>query len=192
METEVPSSVTQFDPATIAALGAQNISDLAKVTPNVEIRSAGATTATFFIRGVGLSDFNANAAGAVAIYQDDVAMNSPPLQLGQLFDLADVQVLRGPQGSGAGRNASAGAIRVVSRKPTGSFAAALRADFSSSIEHAQPGALYANRDFEGALQIPLVDEVLSSRFAFRFTQKDPFFTNGCSTKFIPSQAERLA
>ena len=192
METEVPSSVTQFDPATIAALGAQNISDLARVTPNVEIRSAGATTATFFIRGVGLSDFNANAAGAVAIYQDDVAMNSPPLQLGQLFDLADVQVLRGPQGSGAGRNASAGAIRIVSRKPTSGFAAALRMDFSSSGENDRPGALYANRDFEGALQIPLVDEVLSTRFAFRFNQKDPFSRNGCSLKFIPSQAERNA
>jgi iron complex outermembrane receptor protein len=192
METEVPSSVTQFDPATIAALGAQNISDLAKVTPNVEIRSSGATTATFFIRGVGLSDFNANAAGAVAIYQDGVAMNSPALQLGQLFDLADVQVLRGPQGSGPGRNASAGAIRVVSRKPTGEWSAALRADLSNTSEDPRTGALFAGRDFEGALQIPLADELLSSRFAFRFSEKDPFRKNGCSTKYVPTQAERDA
>lgn len=192
VETEVPTSVTQFDAATIAALGAQNVSDLARVTPNVEIRSSGATTATFFIRGVGLSDFNANAAGAVAIYQDDVAMNSPALQLGQLFDLADVQVLRGPQGSGAGRNASAGAIKIVSRKPSSGFEGALRAELSNSSQDPRTGALFAGRDFEGALQVPLVEDTLSSRFAFRFTQKDPFRKNGCSTRYLPSQEERIA
>ena len=192
METEVPSSVTQFDPATIAALGAQNIADLAKVTPNVEIRRQGATTATFFIRGVGLSDFNANAAGAVAIYQDDVAMNSPALQLGQLFDLADVNVLRGPQGSGAGRNASAGAIKISSRKPTNDFEAALRVDLGVSSEDTSPDGVFGLRDYEGALQIPLVEDVLSSRFAFRFTDNEPFRNNGCNTSDWPSQAERNA
>lgn len=192
METEVPTSVTQFDPAAIAALGAQNISDLAKVTPNVEIRTSGSTTATFFVRGVGLSDFNANAAGAVAIYQDGVSMNTPALQLGQLFDLANVDVLRGPQGSGPGRNASAGAIKIVSRKPTNDFEAALRTELGISGEDPRTGALFGQRDFEGALQVPLVDEVLSSRFAFRFTEKDPFRKNGCSTRYLPTQAEREA
>ena len=52
-----------------------------KVTPNVEIRTAGATSAVFFIRGVGLADFSANAAGAVAIYQDDVPINAPAMRV---------------------------------------------------------------------------------------------------------------
>src|SRR5262249_54777510 len=68
IQTDVPSSVTTFDEAALQALGAQSVADLAKVTPNVEIKTAGATQATFFIRGVGLSDFSANAAGAVAIF----------------------------------------------------------------------------------------------------------------------------
>jgi iron complex outermembrane receptor protein len=169
IETDVPESVTQFDAATIEALGAQNISDLAKVTPNVEIRVAGATAPTFFIRGVGLSDFNANAAGAVSVYQDDIAINAPALQIGQLFDVENVEVLRGPQGGGSGRNASAGAIKVYSRKPTGELAAELRSSLGR----------YNSRDFEGALEVPLVEETLATRLAFRLFERDPYATNGC-------------
>ena len=118
IETDVPESVTQFDAEAIAALGAGNIADLAKVTPNVEIVVAGATAATFFIRGVGLADFSANAVGAVAIYKDDIVMNSPALQLGLLFDLRAVDFILGPAGIGPHRNASAGAIKLYGNKPT--------------------------------------------------------------------------
>jgi outer membrane receptor protein involved in Fe transport len=177
IETDVPESVTQFDSATIEALGAQNISDLAKVTPNVEIRTAGATAATFFIRGVGLSDFSSNAAGAVAIYQDGVAMNSPAIQLGQLFDIENVEILRGPQGGGSDRNASAGAIKAYSRRPTGQYEAQLRTGFGAyGSDDSRNGLI---QDYEGALEIPLVDETLAARFAFRFFDADPYMTNGC-------------
>jgi len=187
IETDVPESVTQFDAAAIEALGAENISDLAKVTPNVEIRSAGATAATFFIRGVGLSDFSANAAGAVSIYQDDVAKNAPAIQLGQLFDVEQVEVLRGPQGSGSGRNASAGAIKVYSRKPTGETTAQLR---SSLGTYASPDAHEALiQDYEGALEVPLVEEMLATRLAFRFRLADPFITNGCGD--APPEEDRV-
>jgi outer membrane receptor protein involved in Fe transport len=188
IETDVPESVTQFDAAAIEALGAQNISDLAKVTPNVEIRTAGATAATFFIRGVGLSDFSANAAGAVAIYQDDVSFNAPALQLGQLFDLENVDVRRGPQGTGSGRNASAGAIKIYSRKPTGETSAELRASLG---RYQSTDAYHAFiQDYEGALEVPLVEEMLAARLAFRFRDADPFMKNGCGN--APPVEERVA
>ena len=117
IETDVPSSITQFDASTIQALGAQDISDLSRVTPNVNIVQPGATQATFFVRGIGLSDFSSNAAGAVTIFQDDVALNAPAIQTGQLFDVEDVEIVRGPQGTGPFRNASAGAIRVRVEPP---------------------------------------------------------------------------
>ena len=71
------------------------------------------------MRGVGLSDFSSNAAGAVTIFQDDVALNAPAIQTGQIYDVEGIDVIRGPQGTGPFRNASAGAIRVRSRRPTG-------------------------------------------------------------------------
>ena len=169
IQTDVPSSVTMFDPKELAALGAQDISDLARVAPNVEINTLSATSPTFFIRGVGLSDFNANAAGAVAIYSDGVPLNAPALQLNQLFDVENVEVLRGPQGYGDQRNASAGVIRTITRKPTGNYEARLRADFGS----------YDQKDVEGVLQVPLWDQWLSSRGSFRFFERDPYIRNRC-------------
>ena len=128
---EAADSVTGFGAEDLAALGAQDIADLAAFTPNLEIVTAGATTPTFFIRGVGLNDFNSNSTGAVAIYQDDVPINAPALQLSTLFDVEAVNVLRGPQGTGLARNASAGAIKIYSRKPTGEFGGFLRSELGN-------------------------------------------------------------
>ena len=90
LETDAAVSVTAFDAVELTALGVQDVSDVASFTPNLEIRTAGATTPTFFIRGVGLNDFNSKAAGAIAIYVDGVPINAPALQLGQLFDVENV------------------------------------------------------------------------------------------------------
>jgi outer membrane receptor protein involved in Fe transport len=186
IETEVPESATQFDTAALEALGAEDVSDLAKVSPNLEIRTAGSTAPTFFIRGVGLSDFNANAAGAVSVYQDEVAINAPAIQLGQLYDVENIEVLRGPQGGGSGRNASAGAIKVYSRKPTGELAAEMRTTLGRYESDLARHALL--QDYEGALEIPLVEETLATRLAFRFSGHDPYATNSCGG--TPTYEER--
>jgi len=180
IETEVPSSITQFDASTIEALGAQNIADLSRVTPNVNIVQPGATQATFFIRGIGLSDFSSNAAGAVTIFQDDVAIDLPAIQTGQLFDVEGVDVVRGPQGTGAFRNASAGAIRVRGRRPTGNYSAQLRSSIGERNTKDDKGARDAlTQDYEGAIEMPVVPDLLSARFAFRLRESDPWKTNRC-------------
>ncbi len=162
-------SVTAFSAADIQALGAQTIEDLAAFTPNLEIVAAGATTPTFFIRGVGLNDFNANAASAVAIYQDDVNLNAQALQLGTLFDVEAVNVLRGPQGTGLARNSSAGAIKLYTRKPIGRFNGYLRGT----------GGNFDYRDYEGAVEAPVWTDILSARAAFRLSERDGFAENRC-------------
>jgi len=163
-------SVTGFGAEDLAALGAQDIADLAAFTPNLEIVTAGATTPTFFIRGVGLNDFNPNSTGAVAIFQDDVAINAPALQLGTLFDVEAVNVLRGPQGTGLNRNASAGAIKIYARKPSGELGGFLRSDFGN----------YGFMDYEGAVESPIYEDLLSTRLAFRLSQRDGTMKNGCA------------
>ena len=170
-------SVTGFSAEDLAALGAQDIADLAGFTPNLEIVTSGATTPTFFIRGVGLNDFNANSTGAVAIYQDDVAINAPALQLGTLFDVEAVNVMRGPQGTGPARNASAGAIRIYSRKPSGEFGGFLRSELGD----------YNFRDFEGAVETPLYEDLLATRLAFRFSERDGTMANRCGSAVPFSQ-----
>jgi outer membrane receptor protein involved in Fe transport len=166
---EAGDSVTGFDASDLEALGAASIADLATFTPNLEIVTTGATTPTFFIRGVGLNDFGANSTSAVAIYRDDVPINAPALQLGTIFDLEGVNILRGPQGSGAARNASAGAIKIYSRRPSGNFGAFLNSSFGN----------FNARDFQGAVEAPIFEDILSARFAFRYLERDGWMKNRC-------------
>ena len=162
-------SVTGFGAEDLAALGAQDIADLAAFTPNLEIVTSGATTPTFFIRGVGLNDFNSNSTGAVAIYQDDVARNAPALQLSSLFDIEAVNVLRGPQGTGLARNASAGAIKIYTRKPSGQYGGYLSADVGN----------FDARDLQGAVEAPIFEDIVAGRFAFRISKRDGTMKNRC-------------
>ena len=173
---DVGVSVSAFDSDYLEALGAQNISDIAQFTPNLDIRSVfAASNPTLFIRGVGLRDFNANSQSSVAVYNDSIYMNSPAGQLGQFFDLSGVEVLRGPQGALYGRNASAGAILVNSRKPTGVFNGYSQFKYGTFNEY----------QAEGAVEVPITD-VLSVRAAGQYRQRrgttynrcgDPAYTN---------------
>jgi outer membrane receptor protein involved in Fe transport len=173
----VADSVTAFSAADLVALGAANIADLSAFTPNLEIVTAGATSATFFIRGVGLNDFGANATSSAPVYQDDVPMNSQALQLGTLFDMETVNVLRGPQGTGLARNASAGAIKLYGRKPTGQFTGFLRGR----------GGNYDYQEYEGAVEAPILEDMLSGRLAFIFTDRDGTMKNRCADALPFSQ-----
>jgi outer membrane receptor protein involved in Fe transport len=174
---DAADSVTAFSAADLVALGAANISDIAAFTPNLEIVTAGATTATFFIRGVGLNDFNPNATGAVAVYQDDVPMNTSALQLGTLFDQEAVNVLKGPQAIGLARNASAGAIKIYGRKPTGQYTGFLRAN----------GGNYSYQEYEGAIETPIYQDMLSARVSFIKTMRDGTMHNRCAGAPPPDQ-----
>ncbi len=166
---EAGDSVQAFDAADLEALGAQSIADLASFTPNLEIVTAGATTPTFFIRGVGLNDFSANSSGAVAIYFNEVPKNAPALQLGTLFDIENVNVLRGPQGMGNYRGASAGAIKIYTRKPTGQYNAYLRQSYGN----------FDAIDIQGAVGAPIFEDILAGRFAFRVVDRDGTNKNRC-------------
>jgi outer membrane receptor protein involved in Fe transport len=164
-------STTSFSTAEIKALRIQNIADLAEYTPNLEINTrSAASNPTLFIRGIGLKDYNANAAGAVAVYQNGININSPAIQLGQLFDVEELLVLRGPQGSVNGRNATAGAIMINSVLPDGSF------DASGSFTYGNYNTLQA----EGAIGFPLVEDLLSTRIAFTANFRDGTTRNNCA------------
>jgi outer membrane receptor protein involved in Fe transport len=165
-------SVAGFDASDIEALGAVSVADIGQFTPNLEVRTTGATTPTFFIRGVGLNDFNANSASAVAIYFDDIVLNASALQLSTLFDMEAVNVMRGPQGSGLARNASAGAIKMYSRRPSGDFGGYLRLT----------GGNYSYQDYEGAIEAPVYKDIIAARVAFRLSKRNGYQRNRCGNQ----------
>ncbi|KRB84884.1 hypothetical protein ASE00_21915 [Sphingomonas sp. Root710] len=130
---KVAATISAITGDTIQRSGAFDTKDIAKLTANVVIENSygsGNANPNVTIRGVGLSDFNDNNAGPVGFYVDDVYLTSPALLSFGLFDLDRVEVLKGPQGTLYGRNTTAGAINLISRKPGKQF----EADGQISVE----------------------------------------------------------
>jgi iron complex outermembrane receptor protein len=176
-----PISVISFEPGVLQVEGIKDIRDLSNFTPSLEIKSAfAATNPTIYIRGVGLDDFNANAASAVAVYQDGVYMQSPAGQLFQFYDVEDVEVLRGPQGT-LYRNASAGAILLRSNKPGDEFSTSLTTSYGN----------YDLFEVEGYITGPIVPDFLSGRLSGTYSLRDGITKNRCAARAGERDASQI-
>ena len=118
---QTPVTITVVGKEELERTQVQRIDDLKFAVPNVIIEPNTVTSsgAKIYLRGVGTDDSMFTTDPAVAIYIDDVYI---PRQTGAMFDLYDVErieVLRGPQGTLYGRNATGGAVRYITRKPNG-------------------------------------------------------------------------
>ena len=94
-----------------------NIEDLQAIVPNVSVGSDFAQ-AKLFVRGIGLSSSFAGVDPSVALHVDGAIISQSYAQLGAFFDLERIEVLRGPQGTLYGRNATGGSFNLITRKPT--------------------------------------------------------------------------
>ncbi|GAA6151885.1 TonB-dependent receptor [Pseudoteredinibacter isoporae] len=114
---DIPISVSAFSAEQISKLGNTGLQELAANVAGAEIfDDRGSGQPTWVIRGVGLADFNPNNTPTAAIFYDEAYMFSNVLGGIGLFDIEQVEVLKGPQGGLYGRNTSGGAVRVNSRR----------------------------------------------------------------------------
>jgi iron complex outermembrane receptor protein len=126
----VPVAVTAFTAESVRELRIQNTRDLNAVAPGLSVQAApgGSQTPSFSMRGINAIGAFAGQNSGVSVYVDGVYQGS---NTGNFFELADIdriEVLRGPQGTLFGRNATGGAISIVTHNPTGRFG--VRADVS--------------------------------------------------------------
>ena len=167
---DTPISVTAFTAEAIDALGFRQSVDVTAQTPNYSVGYPNGDTGVPapFIRGVGLNDFGVLNQGPVAAYNDQTYISSNAAQIFQLLDLERVEVLRGPQGTLYGRNATGGAVNFISRKPTDEFDAWLRAGAGSwgltKIEGALGGPVSENTSFRAAIMKTDSDGWMKNRF----------------------------
>jgi iron complex outermembrane receptor protein len=142
-----PISITAFSEDAIQALGFRQSVDITAQTPNYSVGYPNGDTGVPapFIRGVGLNDFGVLNQGPIASYNDETYISSNAGQIFQLLDVERVEVLRGPQGTLYGRNATGGAVNFVSRKPTQEWDGWARAGTGSF------GATKAEAAFGGGL-----------------------------------------
>ena len=143
-------SMSVIDRDSIEAMSVHHLPDLATHIANVELFEdfPGAGIPTWVIRGVGLQDFNSNNTPTAAIYVDEVYQTSTVMGGNGLFDIEQVEVLKGPQGGLYGRNTSGGAVRMQTR----------RAQLDDMGGYVDIGyGRWGNLSLEGAASFPLSD-----------------------------------
>ena len=141
----------------LKAAGTQSIVDLAAITPNVQIKNVLANSVVnVSIRGIGLNDYAANNNPAAGMYVDNVYLVSPAMLSFGLFDIDRVEILKGPQGDLYGRNTTAGAVNIISRKPSDITDVQIEAGYGTydswHIDGAVGGALTSTLTARFALQ----------------------------------------
>lgn len=115
---DVPIALSVLDADDIELRGFSRLEDIAFAVPNLSVTApAGARSVQFTMRGITGQTFFPAAESSVGIFLDGVYINNPAAQNFDLLDVERIEVLRGPQGTLYGKNAAAGAINVISRKP---------------------------------------------------------------------------
>ena len=166
---DTPLAITAVNAATLEARGQTNIYEVTAQAPNVTLAPAGQSYGSgvvAFIRGIGQNDNSYALEPGVGIYVDDVYYSTLTGSLLELMDLDRVEVLRGPQGTLAGKNSIGGAIKLYSKKPDGTGGGYVQATYGS----------YNRTEVRGSANVTVVPESLFLRFSGVAKGEDGYVT----------------
>ncbi len=166
---EAPVAVTALSGESLDRIQATDLSDLSGRAPNVTINQIGnfGSSVSVFIRGIGNGDPGSTVDPSVGLYVDGIYLPRTVNSSLDLFDVEQVEILRGPQGTLFGRNTTAGAINYRTRRPTGETAARGAITLGS----------FGQRDIRVSAETALVEDVLAFKLSAFSQEHDGFFTN---------------
>ena len=165
---DVPISITSVSEKQMDAANMNSGTEIARLTPNLRVSNLGnEDQPKFSMRGIGTPDFNLNTTSPTGIFYDEVYVAAQFLGGPQIFDLARVEVLRGPQGTLYGKNTTGGAINFITQAPT------FEAGGKLSLQAGNNGYFHG----DGAINMPLIDDKLALRVAFNASRSDGFVKN---------------
>ena len=164
---DVGISITAFTGDQIDQLGYTDSTKVAALAASVDVSAGGGgQNQQFVIRGASLNEFNEIAEGTTAIYLDEGYIANIGAAIFPLLDMERVEILKGPQGTLFGRNATAGLVHYISRAPTDEFEGYGDVTYGS----------YDQVNFQGAVSGPL-GEGLSARAALYYNRHDGIYNN---------------
>jgi iron complex outermembrane recepter protein len=149
-----PIAVTALSGDALQNDQARTLNDMQSLIPSFQFGSQ-ITTAQLSIRGIGTQSFIPGVDAPVAVNLNGVNIARPSAVLGSLFDVSSIEVLRGPQGTLYGRNATAGTVNVSTNLPTDTLSGYARTTVGN----------YDDLSFEGAIGGPIVGDTLMLRVA---------------------------
>ena len=168
-QQETPVAVTAFTGEKISDLGIFDVTDISSLAPNTVLRKqpASNSNAGLTIRGIFGGETSLLFDPKASIYIDGAYLSKTVGAVFDVVDLESVEVLRGPQGTLFGRNATGGALNVTTAKPTGEFGARLSASAGND----------GYRRYAGSVNLPALGEMLSVKLSGMTMQYDGWATN---------------
>ena len=130
---DVPTAVSAYGGQVLRDKEITSLTGVSQISPNIQI-SSFATNANIAIRGIGNSQVGAGADPGVAVHVDGVYLGQAGLAVATFLDIDRVEILRGPQGTLFGRNATGGAVNLIPNTPTTNFRAGIDAAFGVDPE----------------------------------------------------------
>lgn len=162
---QVPDSITAFSAQAIEEAGIRSIDDVTALMPNISLVDAqDAGTVAISIRGIGQVR---NGEAPIALVIDGVQMTSTDMLKQALFDLEQIEVLKGPQGALYGRNAIGGAINITTKRPTNDLEGRIGIDYANGDD----------RRLSASLSGALVPDLLLFRIAADYRKFDGVLHN---------------
>jgi iron complex outermembrane receptor protein len=162
---DVPIAISSVSASDLKDLGVRQAADITAAVPNMMLNSPFGPEAqpTFTLRGVTTQDYSQNQSSPIAMYVDEVYKSVGAVQALQVFDLDRVEVLRGPQGTLYGKNATGGAISFYSANPS----------VTSTDGYVEAGfGNYRDYSVRAAVGLPLLQEVVGLRAAVYYEKRD--------------------
>ncbi len=167
---DVPLTVTPITGSSIERLHIKDLADINGSVPNLQVtvNSGVSLAASVSIRGIGEVNNPTPFAGKeVSIVVDGVEQGTNQLGLTDQYDIERIEVLAGPQGTLFGANTTGGVINIITRQPTGQF----------GVYGAIALGNYHRKDVWTAVNLPLIDDVLSAKVSVSHVGRDGFYTN---------------
>ena len=160
----IPIAITALSQEQLTSTQTAGGPDLVKQVPNLTFTKTNFTGYSIQIRGIGTQAISVATDPAVAVAFNDIPFIRNHFFEQEFFDVSNVEVLRGPQGTLYGRNATAGVVNLISSKPTDQYEAMGSLDVGN----------YNNRRLEGMLNVPVVGDKLDLRLAGEWTKRDGY------------------
>jgi outer membrane receptor protein involved in Fe transport len=158
---DVPMTITALSGDQLQARGISDAADLAKATPGFSYVESGQSVPVYSLRGVGFFDTSIGARPTVSVYLDQMPLTFSIMTAGSAFDLERVEILKGPQGTLFGSNATGGAINYIAAKPKPSFEAGIAGSYGR----------FNTAELSGYVTGPLAPN-LNARIAVRGVRSD--------------------